>query len=173
MAQELLTYAGLAQRLSISLAAAKALAKGLNLTRYAAPDGKTLVLVDLARLRGVDFAADEADDAPVRLGRRPAREDIDDDADDDRAFEPRRARRPAPRRAARAQMVAALHERIEELQRQLDRVEDGSGDALTGPDSPLLAELFKIADDARHTAEQTRDELAEYRSRRWWKRASA
>ena len=172
MAQELLTYAGLAQRLNISLAAAKGLAKGLHLTRYPAPDGKTLLLVDLAHLRGTDFAADDSADEPMRLARRNPREDVDDEADEI-AFEPRRTHRPAARRAARAQMVAALHERIEELQRQLDRVEDGSGDPVAGPDSPLLAELFKVAADARHTAEQARDELAEYRSRRWWKRASA
>jgi hypothetical protein len=36
-----------------------------------------------------------------------------------------------------------------------------------------MSEFFKIAAEARHTAERTRDELAEYRSRRWWKRASA
>ena len=172
MPQELLTYAGLAQRLNISIAAAKGLAKGLQLTRYAGPDGKTLLLVDLSRLRSADLA-DDIDDEPLRLGRRPAREPMDDDAHDI-DIEPRRHRRPAPRRAARARMVASLHERIEEIQRQLDRVEDASSEqTMEGPDRRVLAELYRIASDARDTAEQTREELAAYGSRRWWKRASA
>ena len=171
MAQELLTYAGLAQRLNITLGAAKGLAKGLHLTRYAAPDGKTLLLVDLSRLRAEDFAADDIEDEPVHLGRRSAREDVDEETHEVTA---RRKRRPGSRRITRAQIVASLHERIEDIQRQLDRVEDGSGDqALAGPDSPLLAELFRVAADARQTAEQAREELAAHRSRRWWKRASA
>lgn len=156
MAQELLTYAGLAQRLNISIAAAKGLAKGLHLTRYAAPDGKTLLLVDLSRLRAADFADDADDDVP------------------EFESEPRRRRRPAPRRVARAQIVASLHERIEDIQRQLDRVEEESGgQTLPGPDSHVLAELFRIAADARLTAEQAREEVAAHRPRRWWKRASA
>lgn len=172
MAQELLTYAGLAQRLNISIAAAKGLAKGLHLTRYAAPDGKTLLLVDLSRLRAADFA-DDGDDEPVRRGRYAARDDADDDVPEFES-EPRRRRRPAPRRAARAQIVASLHERIEDIQRQLDRVEEESGgQTLPGPDSHVLAELFRIAADARQTAEQAREEVAAHRPRRWWKRASA
>lgn len=172
MPQELLTYAGLAQRLNISIAAAKGLAKGLQLTRYTGPDGKTLLLVDLARLRNAGLAADDADEEPVRLSRRSTREAVEDDAHDDE-IEPRRHRRPAPRRAARAQIVASLHERIEEIQRQLDRVEDASAEPMTdGPDRRVLAELYRIAADARDTAEQTREELAAYRSRRWWKRSA-
>jgi hypothetical protein len=172
MAQELLTYGGLAQRLNISVAAAKGLAKGLHLTRYPAPDGKTLLLVDLSRLRATDLAADD-DDEPMRRGRRRTPEDIDNDAPDF-DVEPRRQRRPGPRRAARAQMVASLHERIEHIQRQLERAETEAGEqAFAGPDDDVLNELFQIAYDARQTAEQAREELAAYRSRRWWKRASA
>lgn len=171
MAQELLTYAGLAQRLNITMGAAKGLAKGLHLTRYAAPDGNTVLLVDLSRLRAEDFAADDIEDEPAHLGRRSARQDVDDDAPE---FAPRRQRRDRPSRITRAQIVASLHERIEDIQRQLDRVEDGPGDpSLAGPDSPLLAELFRAAAEARQTAEQAREELAAHRSRRWWKRATA
>jgi hypothetical protein len=170
MARELLSYVGLAQRLNITIGAAKGLAKGLHLTRYAAPDGETLLLVDLSRLRAADFG-DDIEEDPVRNSRARA----DDGGDSHEVeFAPRRQRRPNVRRATRAQIVASLHERIEDIQRQLDRVEDGSGDQeLEGPDSFLLADLFKIAADARQTAEQTREELAAHRSRRWWKRASA
>ena len=155
MAQELLTYAGLAQRLNITIGAAKGLAKGLHLTRYAAPDGKTLLLVDPSRLRAEDFAADDMDEEPMRRGSSHAREDVDDDSHD-------------------VEFVASLHQRIGDIQRQLDRVEDGAGtQEPAGPDSALLAELFRVAADARQTAEQAREELAAHRSRRWWKRASA
>jgi hypothetical protein len=171
MAQELLTYAGLAQRLNITIGAAKGLAKGLHLTRYAAPDGKTLLLVDLSRLRAGDLAADDVEDEPVPIAPRRARPEVVDDGEEI-DFEPRRRRRPGPRRAARAQIVASLHERIEDIQRQLYRVEDASdGQTLSGPDSHALAELFRIAADARQTAEQAREEVAAQRSRRWWKRA--
>lgn len=173
MAQELLTYAGLAQRLNITIGAAKGLAKGLHLTRYAAPDGKTLLLVDPSRLRAEDFAADDMDEEPMRRGSSHAREDVDDDSHDVE-FAPRRQHRPRVRRTPRAQIVASLHQRIGDIQRQLDRVEDGAGtQEPAGPDSALLAELFRVAADARQTAEQAREELAAHRSRRWWKRASA
>lgn len=172
MAHELVTYAGLAQRLNISTAAAKALAKGLKLTRYAAPDEQTLLLVDLSRLRGAGFADDDTEDQRRRPGWS-ARKDTDNDA---HAFDvaPRRLRRPNPRRAMRAQIVASLHERIEDIQRQLDRVEAASDDqSVPGPDSHMVAELFRVAAHARQTAEQAREGLTTHRSRRWWKRASA
>ena len=107
MAQELLTYAGLAQRLNITIGAAKGLAKGLHLTRYAAPDGKTLLLVDLSRLRAADFAADDMDEEPVRHGSSHAREDVDDDSDEVE-LAPRRQHRPRVRRTTRAQIVGLL-----------------------------------------------------------------
>ena len=52
MAQELLSYADLAQRLNLSTTAAKVIAIGLRLPRYAAPDGRTVVLCNVAELRG-------------------------------------------------------------------------------------------------------------------------
>jgi hypothetical protein len=48
---EMLTYAGLAERLKISPEAARALAKRLRLQRSRSNDGKTLVSVDLADIQ--------------------------------------------------------------------------------------------------------------------------
>jgi len=181
MAEELLTYDGLARELEISIAAARALAKGLKLDRYTAPDGKTLILVDVALLRAEQAAEDsfddddeEEDDAPVRAHAR-LRAHVDD-APRRRApaIAPRRAPRSGARGKTRAQVFAALYRRIDDIQRRLDEAEtDTEHEALMDPDSPLMTEFFRIAAEARQTAEKTREELAEYRSRKWWKRASA
>lgn len=172
MAEELLTYDGLARELDITIAAARALAKGLNLDRYTAPDGKTLVLVDVAQLRGDEPAVDafDEDDAPVRARRR-MRADAEERP---RRRAPAREPRGPERTKARAQMFAALYRRIDDIQRRLDEAEsETEHESLMDPDGPLMTEFFRIAAEARQTAEKTRDELAEYRSRRWWKRASA
>jgi len=51
MAVETLTYAALGARLMISAGAARSLAKRLRLPRSASGDGKTLLSVDLAKIR--------------------------------------------------------------------------------------------------------------------------
>ena len=48
---EMLTYAGLAERLKISPEAARALAKRLRLQRSRSNEGKTLLSVDLAEIQ--------------------------------------------------------------------------------------------------------------------------
>jgi hypothetical protein len=51
MSVEILTYAALAARLNISVAAARSLARRLRLPRSLSDDGKALVSVDLAEVR--------------------------------------------------------------------------------------------------------------------------
>lgn len=175
MAQELLTYAELAQRLNISAAAAKVIAKGLQLPRYAAPDGRTVVLCDVAQLRGRQDAERSEVEPTRRAGPIRGRGSYDDLSTSYTAAHPP-LHRPVSWSNSRAEMIASLHDRIDELQRQLDRVENGGGHEAAVADSPLLAELCRVAAQAgaaKQTADKAREEIAAYRSRPWWKRASA
>jgi hypothetical protein len=177
MAQELLTYDGLAEQLNISTVAAKAIATGLQLACYAASDGRTLVLCELSHLRGTAF---DAEILQLKSTQRRRSERTRDSYEASRlqgspTTNPQR--RTVHLKNSRAEIIASLHDRIEEIQRQLDLVEtEGGLDVVPSPDNSLRAEFFKIAAQAaaaKQTADRTREELAAYRSQPWWKRTSA
>jgi hypothetical protein len=67
MASELLTYAGIAERLGISTEAARAVAKRHRLVRSRGNDGKTLVSIDFAEIqhRPLPARAPAADQAAI------------------------------------------------------------------------------------------------------------
>lgn len=170
---QLLTYAALGECLNISPVAARALASGLHLRRSSAPDGRTLVLVDVSQLRGT--AADAESMEPARADRRVGRFERDD-REPRAPLNPSRRRQPDQRKV-RSEAIASLYQRLDDLQRQLDQFDaEGEDQPDPGPDNPLLLELFKVsaqASAARQTAERARAEFAAYRSHRWWKRALA
>ena len=177
MGQELLTYDGLAEQLNISTVAAKAIATGLQLACYAAPDGRTLVLCELSHLRG---RASDAQILQLKSTERRRSGRARDSYNASRLQAPPTTN-PRPRtvhlKNSRADIIASLNDRIEEIQRQLEVVESEGGlDIVPSPDNSLRAEFFKIAAQAaaaKQTADRTREELAAYRSRPWWKRTSA
>jgi hypothetical protein len=175
MAQELLTYAELAHRLNISTSAAKMIAKGLRLPRYAAPDGRSVVLCDVAQLRETQDE-ERAEVEPIRRASRMRGRDSYGDLSTSYSAACAPLHRPVCWSNSRAETIASLHDRIDELQRQLDRVENAGGHEAAVADNPLLAELCKVAAQAgaaKQTADKAREEIAAYRSRPWWKRASA
>jgi hypothetical protein len=74
-------------------------------------------------------------------------------------------------------MIASLYDRLDELQRQLQRVENDEADRISAADDPLLAEFFRVAAQAAAatlTGDKAREEVAASRSWPWWRgRASA
>jgi hypothetical protein len=76
MPQEILTYAELAERLSVTSEAARALVKRLRLPRSKANDGKALVRVDLSEISHTPMSGRSPGghqaDAPETDGRSPA-----------------------------------------------------------------------------------------------------
>jgi hypothetical protein len=174
MAQELLTYLELAQRLNVSMAAAKGIVEGLQMPRYAAPDGKVVVFCDVSELRGTK-TANSADVEPGRRARRTRDKGRYVHSSLPAYADPLRLR-PARTDASRIAMVASLHERIDELQRRLDRVEARDADDAAEVAIPPLIGPFGIAAQAaaaKQAADKVREEIAAYRSRPWWKRLSA
>jgi hypothetical protein len=172
MAQELLSYAELAQRLNLSTAAAEVIARGLRLPRYAAPNGRTVVLCNVAELRG---SQDEGrlEAGPVRRGKQ-YRGACGDPGARQTALPSRQ--RPLRPPHPREKIIASLYDRLDELQRQLDRVENDEADRISASHDPLLLEFFRVAAQAAVatlTGDKAREEVAAPRSWPWWRRASA
>lgn len=69
-------------------------------------------------------------------------------------------------------MIASLYDRLDELQRQLQRVENDEADRISAADDPLLAEFFRVAAQAAAatlTGDKAREEVAASRSWPWWR----
>ena len=173
MVQELLTYVDLADRLQISTSAAKVIAKGLRLPRYGLPDGRTLVLCDLAQLRAnVELSEPEPTWRNNRCRNRGANRPL---------LGPQSAGRPLRHCRSRwsssgAEMIVSLHRQIDELQRQLGILEQDCCGEVAMVENSMLARFRSVTrrlEVSSQTTERGRGGGAGKRTRRWWSPASA
>jgi hypothetical protein len=170
MGQELLTYVDLADRLQISTSAAKVIAKGLP--RYCLPDGRTLVLCDLAQLRANEELLPEPTWGNNKGRGRWANRS-------ERGLQS--TSRPLPHCRSRwtssgADMVASLHKQIDELQRQLGMLEEDGWDRVAIVENSMLARFRSVTSRlgvSKQSNERARGGDTGPRTSRWWSPTSA
>lgn len=141
MPVEMLTYAALAERLSVTPEAARALVKRLRLPRSRSNDGKALVTVDLTEIRHVALPARSPGGHQAVTGALKARIE---------ALEAE---------LAKLETTSAGHRA--DFERERDRAERLVSELLK-----LTAEMMA----AKESAARLEGELAALRQRRWWQR---